>query len=73
MKKKEKPCPKCGEHCYAVLLNSRGKKVMREDEFCPKCNAHLSASGICLNACHLSAESQEKFNRLFAAVTKSNV
>lgn len=72
MKKKEKPCPKCGEHCYAKLLNSTGEKVLREDEFCPKCKAHLSASGICLNACSLSPASQERFARMLGAAAKSS-
>jgi ribosomal protein S27AE len=44
-----------------------GKKVYREDEFCPKCGAHLAASGICLNACHMSDKSRERFGRLLAA------
>jgi len=29
-------------------------------ELCPACDAHLR-SGICLNACHLSKASQERF------------
>jgi ribosomal protein S27AE len=58
-------CPKCGEHCYAKLLNKTGTKVYDEEQFCPRCNAHLAASGICLNACHLSAESLGRFQALF--------
>lgn len=61
-----KPCPKCGESCYAKLLNGVGKKVYREDEFCPKCEAHLAASGICLNACHLTERQQKHFGLLMA-------
>lgn len=65
-------CPKCGEHCYAKLLNGAGdgKKVYDEEKFCPSCGAHLSASGICLNACHLSSESRARFNSLFKKDSK---
>lgn len=29
---------------------------------CPECGAHLSKSGICLNACHLTAEQYRRFH-----------
>jgi len=31
---------------------------------CPECGAHLGSSGICLNACHLSAASMARFTDL---------
>ncbi len=65
-KKKRPDCPRCGKHCYARLLNKQGEKVYDEDKFCQKCGAHLAASGICLNACHLSAASRARFNALFS-------
>lgn len=71
-KMKKRVCPKHGKHCYAILLNKPGKKVYREDEFCPKCDAHLAASGICLNGCHLSTASLDRFrfNLLMSALGK---
>jgi len=62
----EARCPKCGEHCYAKLLNNAGdkSKVYDEANFCPDCEAHLSASGICLNACHLSVGSHRRFQAI---------
>ena len=36
-------------------------------ELCPTCNAHLK-SGICLNACHLSDNSQKVFNTLASLI-----
>lgn len=35
-------------------------------ELCPVCKAHLSHSGICLNACHLSRSTREKFAKMMA-------
>ncbi len=32
-----------------------------DDKLCPTCRAHLF-TGICLNACHLSATSRKRFN-----------
>ena len=68
MSDEAKPCQKCGEHCYAKMLNKAGDghKVYDEERFCPHCEAHLSASGICLNACHLSAGSFRRFQDLLA-------
>jgi hypothetical protein len=66
-----KPCPKHGKNCYAVALNKVAENgpVMSMD-ICPKCDAHLAPSGICLNACHLSDESRAKFNRLMELCAK---
>jgi len=33
-----------------------------DKELCPTCDSHLKDK-ICLNACHLSKETQEKFNK----------
>lgn len=33
------------------------------DKLCPTCSAHLSTSGICLNACHLGTVKAERFGR----------
>lgn len=63
---KKKTCSKHGKHCYAIALNKGGKQLYRVDEFCPTCGAHLAASGICLNACHLSKESRERFTALMS-------
>ncbi len=54
-------CPKCGEHCYAKMLNATGSKVYDEERFCETCGAHLAPSGICLNACHLSDSQRSRF------------
>lgn len=54
-------CKKHGEKCYAILLNGAGEGLVYSMDFCPVCDAHLAASGICLNACHLSAASRERF------------
>lgn len=35
-----------------------------QKELCPICKAHLSTSGICLNACHLGKEGQERFVKM---------
>lgn len=40
---------------------------------CPKCGANLKESYgelICLNACHLSEQSQRRFSRLISSVKK---
>jgi hypothetical protein len=34
---------------------------------CPECRAHLSTSGICLNACHLGRAGRERFIAHMAA------
>jgi hypothetical protein len=66
--KPAEPCPKCGEHCYARLLNEAGtSKVYDEKRFCPDCKAHLSASGICLNACHLTVGQFRRFEALLSS------
>lgn len=39
-------------------------------ELCPVCKAHLSHSGICLNACHLSKTMQEKFSSMMKEVMR---
>lgn len=36
-------------------------------ELCPTCGAHLHG-GICLNTCHLSDETRQRFNVLMAVV-----
>lgn len=60
-----KPCPKHGKGCYAIALNAASESgPVMSMELCPKCDAHLAPSGICLNACHLSDESRAKFNRI---------
>jgi hypothetical protein len=41
-------------------------------ELCPICKAHLSKSGICLNACHLSPRQREKFSQMINEVMKEN-
>lgn len=38
------------------------KKLGLSDKKCPKCGAHLTESGICLNACHLSDGARKRFN-----------
>ena len=51
------PCkPDCGG-CKTWALVGGDKST------CPRCKAH-TRSGICLNACHLSKASQERFARL---------
>jgi hypothetical protein len=36
------------------------QKMGHDPELCPTCGAHLY-DGICLNACHLTRESRERF------------
>lgn len=68
-------CQKHGESCYAAMLNRAGdgNKVYDEERFCAKCDAHLSASGICLNACHLSDDSRARFSAIFGAVADKDL
>ena len=44
------------------------------DILCPTCQAHCSLDSdgnlICLNACHLIPESQERFHQVWLAITK---
>jgi hypothetical protein len=72
MNKPSKHCPKCGENCYAKMLNEAGDgaKVYDESRFCPDCKAHLSAIGICLNACHLTVGSFRRFQSLLSGTAK---
>lgn len=37
---------------------------------CPECNACLAPSGICLNACHLSAASYRRFQQGLGGFTR---
>jgi len=37
-------------------------------ELCPICKAHLSHSGICLNACHLSKTLRERFSKMMIEI-----
>lgn len=39
---------------------------------CPECGAHLSVSGICLNACHLGSDGQKRFAAHMAATLRSS-
>lgn len=68
---KKETCKKHGKDCYAVLLNKSAGKPVFSMDVCEKCDAHLAPSGICLNACHLSKASLEKFNSLMAAAQRS--
>lgn len=68
---KKETCKKHGRDCYAASLNKSAGKPVFSMDVCAKCDAHLSPSGICLNACHLSKESLERFNSLMAAAQKS--
>jgi hypothetical protein len=40
-------------------------------ELCPICKAHLYHSGICLNACHLSKSSRERFFKMMGEIAKT--
>ncbi len=64
MSEPSEACPKCGEHCYAKMLNATGTQVYDEKRFCPDCGTHLSAGGICLNACHLTVGQMRRFQSL---------
>lgn len=64
----KKTCKKHGKSCYAIMLNGDGKDPCFSMEVCPKCDAHLAPSGICLNACHLSDESRERFAKLMESM-----
>jgi len=55
-------CPKCGRE--AELM----ERIGFEKDCCPKCGANLF-NGVCLNACHLSKSSVERFSRLLAKLT----
>jgi hypothetical protein len=66
-------CPKHGDHCYAVLVNGAGMGPVYSMDFCPVCDAHLSASGICLNACHLSKASRDRFNSVLGKSSERKV
>ncbi len=37
---------------------------------CPVCGAHLSTSGVCLNACHLGPGLQQKFHQMLASTSE---
>lgn len=64
-KKTKLKCPKHKGRCYAVWLNEAAKDgPVFSMEVCKVCDAHLAPSGICLNACHLSARSRERFSEL---------
>lgn len=39
------------------------------DKLCPVCNAHLTKSGICLNACHLGTDGMSKFANMMKIIT----
>lgn len=43
------------------------QKVGFDNLLCPTCGAHLK-DGICLNACHLSKASRDRFNALMKAI-----
>jgi hypothetical protein len=58
-------------HYYDETFNE--KNIMYDvlvSELCPVCKAHLSKSGICLNACHLSPRMREKFSQIVQDVMK---
>lgn len=37
---------------------------------CPVCGAHLSITGICLNACHLGPGLKERFSKMMVALSQ---
>lgn len=41
------------------------------DKLCPACNAHLSKSDICLNACHLGTDGRQRFQGALTGQAKS--
>lgn len=56
-----KPASRCTcehEGCPAVLIPNALAPWL-----CPECGAHLAASGICLNACHLTAAQLRRFEQ----------
>lgn len=72
--KRRKPvlCRKHGKNCYAVMLNEAGdgREVYLVGRFCEKCGAHLAPSGICLNGCHLSSESLNRFDMVMRSLSR---
>jgi len=56
------PCEKPNCFCQEFM------KDVSAPWLCPKCKAHLSHSGICLNACHLSDASQARFAKQMEAL-----
>ncbi len=56
-----KPASRCdcpADSCPGVLMPGSQSPWL-----CPECGAHLSPSGICLNACHLTAAQLRKFEQ----------
>lgn len=49
---------------------SISEKFGFDAELCPTCNANLHG-GICLNACHLSKKSRQRFSELMAGSSKN--
>lgn len=45
------------------FVGSIWEEMGYDDKLCPACGAHLH-NGICLNACHLTKRSREKFGQL---------
>lgn len=49
-------CEKAGQGCLCDLIDTLAPWL------CPECDAHLARSGICLNACHLTAAQHARFS-----------
>lgn len=45
------------------------QKLGFDNLLCPTCGAHLK-DNICLNACHLSAESRKRFSQIMAGLSR---
>lgn len=56
-------------HCGCENGCGIWKDLGYEAKVCPTCGAHIR-NGICLNTCHLSRASQERFAALMAASAK---
>lgn len=48
------------------------KMELYSDLLCPICEAHVTKTGICLNACHLSPASRDRFNKLVVSAAESS-
>ncbi len=47
----------------SFFKGSLWEKLGYEDKICPTCKAHIY-DGICLNGCHLSKGTQQRFNTM---------